>query len=179
MLGYRYHLLAFALCQTNRPDEGSGERETGSDTAEAVDGSGDAELSIAVECDTHQERNDAGPNICLAHILPRVEAQQTTHKYQFDHTGRCVRQDKEHEQRGGRIALAEKHIAQRQAEHHQYGYLNLEPFDAARGIDEVVDALKEVGDALPASLRETGEGGVAACQSARMLKRKYIDKEED
>ena len=45
--------------------------------------------------------------------------------------------------------------------------------------DETVDALKEVGDALPASLRETGEGGVAACPSAIRLKRKYIDKEED
>ena len=45
--------------------------------------------------------------------------------------------------------------------------------------DETVDALKEVGDALPVSLRETGEGGVAACPSAIRLKRKYIDKEED
>ena len=45
--------------------------------------------------------------------------------------------------------------------------------------DETVNALKEVGDALPASLRETGEGGVAACPSAIRLKRKYIDKEED
>lgn len=31
--------------------------------------------------------------------------------------------------------------------------------------DEVVLAMKEVGDALPASLRETGEGGCAACGS--------------
>lgn len=31
--------------------------------------------------------------------------------------------------------------------------------------DEVILAMKEVGDALPASLRETGEGGCAACQS--------------
>lgn len=33
--------------------------------------------------------------------------------------------------------------------------------------DEVVLAMKEVGDALPASLRETGEGGCAACPSIK------------
>lgn len=33
--------------------------------------------------------------------------------------------------------------------------------------DEVLLAMKEVGDALPASLRETGEGGCAACASMR------------
>lgn len=33
--------------------------------------------------------------------------------------------------------------------------------------DEVLLAMKEVGDALPASLRETGEGGCAACPSMR------------
>lgn len=31
--------------------------------------------------------------------------------------------------------------------------------------DEVLQAMKEVGDALPASLRETGEGGCAGCPS--------------
>lgn len=31
--------------------------------------------------------------------------------------------------------------------------------------DEVIDAMKAVGDALPPSLRETGEGGCAACPS--------------
>ncbi len=31
--------------------------------------------------------------------------------------------------------------------------------------DEVIHAMKEVGDALPSSLRETGEGGCAACRS--------------
>lgn len=38
--------------------------------------------------------------------------------------------------------------------------------------DEVILAMKEVGDAMPASLRETGEGGCAACPSmrARLLK---------
>ncbi|MEG0766304.1 MAG: L-serine ammonia-lyase, iron-sulfur-dependent, subunit alpha, partial [Clostridia bacterium] len=29
--------------------------------------------------------------------------------------------------------------------------------------DEVIDAMRRVGDALPASLRETGEGGCASC----------------
>lgn len=33
--------------------------------------------------------------------------------------------------------------------------------------DEVILAMKEVGDALPATLRETGEGGCAACPSIR------------
>lgn len=32
--------------------------------------------------------------------------------------------------------------------------------------DEVADAMKAVGDSLPMSLRETGEGGCAACPSA-------------
>ena len=33
--------------------------------------------------------------------------------------------------------------------------------------DEVILAMKEVGDAMPPSLRETGEGGCAACESIR------------
>jgi L-serine dehydratase len=33
--------------------------------------------------------------------------------------------------------------------------------------DEVILAMKEVGDAMPASLRETGEGGCASCPSMR------------
>lgn len=33
--------------------------------------------------------------------------------------------------------------------------------------DEMILAMKEVGDALPASLRETGEGGCAACPAMR------------
>ena len=33
--------------------------------------------------------------------------------------------------------------------------------------DEVIEAMGRVGRAMPASLRETGEGGCAACQSAR------------
>ncbi len=37
--------------------------------------------------------------------------------------------------------------------------------------DEVILAMKEVGDALPASLRETGEGGCAACKSVCALRK--------
>ena len=35
--------------------------------------------------------------------------------------------------------------------------------------DEIIDAMKSVGDMMPAALRETGEGGVAACASARKI----------
>ena len=37
--------------------------------------------------------------------------------------------------------------------------------------DEIIDAMKAVGDLLPACLRETGEGGVAACPSALKAKK--------
>ena len=33
--------------------------------------------------------------------------------------------------------------------------------------DEVIDAMKRVGDAMPAALRETGDGGCAACSSCK------------
>lgn len=33
--------------------------------------------------------------------------------------------------------------------------------------DEIISVMKEVGDALPSSLRETGEGGCASCPSAK------------
>lgn len=46
------------------------------------------------------------------------------------------------------------------------------------GFDECVAALKRVGDQLPTALRETGEGGIAICDSALRLKAKYIDKTE-
>jgi len=32
--------------------------------------------------------------------------------------------------------------------------------------DEIILAMKEVGDSMPTSLRETGNGGCAACPSA-------------
>jgi len=36
--------------------------------------------------------------------------------------------------------------------------------------DEVIDAMRAVGDSLPAALRETGEGGLAATPTARRVK---------
>jgi len=36
--------------------------------------------------------------------------------------------------------------------------------------DEVIDAMREVGEALPKSLRETGEGGLAATPTGRKIK---------
>ena len=35
--------------------------------------------------------------------------------------------------------------------------------------DEVIDAMRAVGDALPASLRETGGGGLAATPTGRRI----------
>lgn len=41
-------------------------------------------------------------------------------------------------------------------------------------VDEVIDAMKEVGDLLVPSLRETGEGGLAATPTARELAKKIF-----
>ena len=41
--------------------------------------------------------------------------------------------------------------------------------ESAIPCDEVVDAMRAVGDALPASLRETGSGGLAATPTGRRL----------
>jgi L-serine dehydratase len=38
--------------------------------------------------------------------------------------------------------------------------------------DEVIDAMKEVGDAMPSSLRETGEGGIAGTKTGVDIARK-------
>jgi L-serine dehydratase len=40
--------------------------------------------------------------------------------------------------------------------------------------DEVIGAMREVGEALPASLRETALGGLAATPTALALKRKIF-----
>ena len=40
--------------------------------------------------------------------------------------------------------------------------------------DEVIDAMLQVGRNLPASLRETGEGGVAATPAARRFRRDFF-----
>lgn len=43
--------------------------------------------------------------------------------------------------------------------------------------DETIEAMKRVGDKLDVNLRETGEGGIAVCESSIKMRKKYIDKE--
>ena len=43
-------------------------------------------------------------------------------------------------------------------------------------VDEVIDAMRAVGEALPFSLRETGRGGVAASPSAVAFREKFFGK---
>ena len=45
--------------------------------------------------------------------------------------------------------------------------------------DEVVLAMKQVGDALPFSLRETSKGGVAASKTGREIARDITEKNSD
>ena len=40
--------------------------------------------------------------------------------------------------------------------------------------DEIIDAMREVGESLPAELRETGEGGVANTPTGRKIKEEII-----
>lgn len=47
-------------------------------------------------------------------------------------------------------------------------------FDVFVSFDEVVETLRKVGDSLPAALRETGDGGIAICESAIKMKEKYL-----
>ena len=42
--------------------------------------------------------------------------------------------------------------------------------------DEVIDAMREVGDSMPASIRETGKGGVAASPTAVRFKEEFFGK---
>ena len=42
--------------------------------------------------------------------------------------------------------------------------------------DEVIDAMRSVGDALPASLRETGMGGLAATPTGRRIAEQILGK---
>jgi L-serine dehydratase len=44
--------------------------------------------------------------------------------------------------------------------------------------DEVIDAMKEVGDAMPSSLRETGEGGIAGTKTGMEIARKLHEETE-
>ena len=41
-------------------------------------------------------------------------------------------------------------------------------------VDEVIDAMRAVGEALPSSLRETGRGGIAASPSAVAFREKFF-----
>jgi L-serine dehydratase len=43
--------------------------------------------------------------------------------------------------------------------------------------DEVIDAMRSVGEALPSSLRETGQGGLAATPTGRSLAAEFGDKQ--
>lgn len=42
--------------------------------------------------------------------------------------------------------------------------------------DEVIDAMREVGDAMPAALRETGRGGIAASPTAVRFREEFFGK---
>ncbi len=44
--------------------------------------------------------------------------------------------------------------------------------------DEVIDAMRSVGEALPASLRETGQGGLAATPTGRKIAAGLGDKQK-
>ena len=44
-------------------------------------------------------------------------------------------------------------------------------------IDEVVDSMRRIGNALPAALRETSEGGLAVTESARKIAERMGKKE--
>jgi L-serine dehydratase len=40
--------------------------------------------------------------------------------------------------------------------------------------DEVIDAMREVGESLPRTLRETGEGGLAATPTGKEIKNQLM-----
>ncbi|MDR2803910.1 MAG: L-serine ammonia-lyase, iron-sulfur-dependent, subunit alpha, partial [Treponema sp.] len=42
-------------------------------------------------------------------------------------------------------------------------------------VDEVISAMKDVGDALPPSLRETAQGGLAVTPTGLALKQRIFD----
>ena len=47
--------------------------------------------------------------------------------------------------------------------------LALSGIKSAIPCDEVIDAMRAVGDAMPAALRETGNGGLAATPTGRRI----------
>ncbi|MEG0756155.1 MAG: L-serine ammonia-lyase, iron-sulfur-dependent, subunit alpha, partial [Oscillospiraceae bacterium] len=40
--------------------------------------------------------------------------------------------------------------------------------------DEVIDAMRSVGEAMPTSLRETGKGGIAATPTGKRLAEEFF-----
>lgn len=46
-------------------------------------------------------------------------------------------------------------------------------------VDEVIEAMRDVGEAMPCALRETAQGGIAATPTARELTRKIFEKGEN
>jgi L-serine dehydratase len=54
--------------------------------------------------------------------------------------------------------------------------MSLAGIESAIPADEVVDAMKQIGDSLPSSLKETAEGGLAATPTGRKLSEKLSEK---
>lgn len=52
--------------------------------------------------------------------------------------------------------------------------LALAGITSAIPVDEVIDAMREVGDIMPSSLKETGNGGVAATKTAKAFKKEFF-----
>lgn len=52
--------------------------------------------------------------------------------------------------------------------------LSLAGITSAIPVDEVIDAMREVGDIMPNSLKETGNGGVAATKTAKAFKKEFF-----
>ena len=42
-------------------------------------------------------------------------------------------------------------------------------------VDEVIDAMYQVGSSLPTAFRETAEGGLAATPTGRRLQKRYLE----
>ena len=52
--------------------------------------------------------------------------------------------------------------------------LSLAGITSAIPVDEVIDAMREVGDMMPNALKETGTGGVAASKTGREFKKNFF-----
>ena len=45
-------------------------------------------------------------------------------------------------------------------------------------VDEVIDAMKEVGDSMPCAMKETAQGGLANTPTAKQMKEQVFGKKE-